>query len=221
MDSTSDPLSAERRHLEHLRHQIHDFRSQYGADSITMKIGRYSAIVSDVEKVSGNPKADGVFTNVAGQPVLYFSHKDGKRAKDYQQLGGVSHYKATTTVCTFAHYVKEDFPAGVSGGTVGMQLDMDDPEQRGIVMGATYGVDFNTGVYGINNVHVVIQGKMNLTPCDNVIELTASNVWNNGEVFPHDYMIYARRDKKRSDLDIPQTRVLLATTASRKVKWWV
>lgn len=220
----SNPYAKEEGHLSDLQNQIEKAKKESGSDEITVHTKHGPVKISSAEKVPGTPKADFALKNKKGEAQTFISHKDGSTVKDFQQFGGVSKFKEHPIVKKFASILKKKHPEGVSGETVAMKLDSSNPEHKSFIQKAMYGHGHGHGggSFNENNVHEIHQGPMKLVPHPNGKKghyiLTSNHVYKNGEV-PKDMsmMVYARGDKKRSDLGVNKTRVLIGPEASRKV----
>lgn len=215
-------LRAETEHLEHLKKQIHALKKQHGTSHIVVHTQHGPVKVSDVENVKGTPKADFALVDHHGHSVRYLSHKAGKTAKDFQQFGGISKHADHETVKSFANHLHKHYPHGISKATtVAMKLDKSNPKHKHLIHKMMYGDDYGKE-HGINHVHEIHQGHMNLVPHENGkkghYHLKSNNVHKSGHI-PKDMhmMIYARTSHDRSDLGFKHTRIGVSPTTSRKV----
>lgn len=226
-----DPYSKEDRHQANIRSQIEELKKKHGRNSIPIKIGDKVHHISSVENIKGTPKADFSFNDETGQSVYYVSHKDGKSAKDFQQLGGVSHSKIKNhpKIQEFVSRLKDLFPGGVSkgSGTVGSStLDQDNPEHRQLVHQSIFGHDHG-GLYGLNNVNSLIQGNMILRGINHpehgeIYELTSDghmihNENNPEQRMPFETKLMAMHRGDRSDQGLHKTRIMILPHNSRKI----
>ena len=213
----------EREHLTNLQNHIKKAKKESGMDEITIHTEHGPVKVSSAEKAaSKSAKADFVLKNKAGQGVRFISHKDGSTVKDFQQFGGVSAHKDHPIVKKFQSTLQKHHPKGVSGQTVATRIDSSKPEHKNFIQKSMYGNGFGDSTFHENNVHEIHQGPMRLEPHPNGKKghyvLKSTHVYKNGKVPSGvNMMIYARADKKRSDLGIHKTRVLVGPEASRKV----
>lgn len=136
----------------------------------------------------GTPKSDFEIVNLAGQPVIFISHKDGKSPTGFKQWSGITDYiNQYPEIQEFVSDVKtklnelqsfnqaEEFL--MVSGTYKRPIQSDELKAR-----ACFGKDFGSAKFGINNVTCILQGEVKLKPQGTYYVLTAEKVWLNGQI---------------------------------------
>jgi hypothetical protein len=107
--------------------------------------------------VNGTPKADFTFNTESG-PVIFISHKDGSKPKDFQQYSGFQGLSDHPEVKSFVDAVKEKTGGELKPGESFRRKIKD----NSIKLKAVYGLDQKVGDYGVNNCQVILQGPIDL-----------------------------------------------------------
>ena len=134
------------------------------SDKFYQKSQATAVIVEKFDKVDGTPKADFKIVDEDSEPFIFISHKDGKSAKDFQQYGGISDADILNhpEVVAFLAKIKSistDFAELPVGGRE-FAVPIKDPKLASM---SIFGADFG-GNFGLNNVHLVMQGNIILDP---------------------------------------------------------
>lgn len=211
-----DPLKKENKHLQNLKSQI--------SSNFTLNFNQTFYNISSIEKVKGNVKADFALYD-KDVPVIFISHKDGKTMKQFQQFSGISDVASHPFVYKFIEDLRYNFPNGVPKGfgTVSSKkIDQEISENRKLLHKCIFGIDHGNP-YNENNVHVVIQGNMNLVNINNVYSLVSDsfvllNNNNNEQRLPFETKIMAMYRKDRNNQNLKQTRIMVCPENSRKIK---
>lgn len=186
---TVSTTQIEEKEIISIRQQLSDIREQTKQPFVPIKIGSKVYEVYDIEKTKGTPKSDFHFLDVNGKPIVWMSHKDGKKASDFQQWGGVSRvvpnvhrHKETQE---FIDDIKENFPDGFPPKTNIVKPIKD----KTLKAKAVYGDDYVRGSqrYGENNVTTILQGPVKLVKQGTVWIISANHVHKNGEEMKGDY----------------------------------
>lgn len=177
---------------------------------VDVKVGNkiYKNIVTGY-KVDGTPKADLALKNDKGESVIFISHKDCCTAKNFQQYGGVSAFKDNKEVKAFADAVRQQIKKAkqtemVRGG--GFKRAVKDKQ---LILQSVYGLEVG-GKFGFNNVQILMQGELKLTPIKgNVYELTSTHDIYNPTIPSGGYAPYfmATYRDGRNDLGIKNCRI--------------
>ena len=180
--------------LNNLEEQIKALLIQNDVDYITIDINGYTQKVDGIKTTPKTPKSDFNFT-YKGKPVLFISHKAGKKASDYQQYGGTT-CRAGENICQheevedFVDNIKERYPDGMLPGK-SISKKIKSPVLKKLsLFGPDYGEE-----YGEDNVNALYQGNMKIVPGDNdTYKLEAHHVVYNGDIPTGDYepVLYAR-----------------------------
>lgn len=180
--------------------------SARGGESITIQIlsssGKLSeeySIVSARKTADQSVKSDIELIDETGKAVVWLSHKDGNKASDFQQWGGVSQgaepkqYNDAGTK-DFVNDLqlkfpnidakgKIDKPPGKvpAGTTIYRKIAVPDVKMR-----AVYGNEYGAG-YGQQNVTATVQGHFTLNQKGPIWILSAEHAFLNGEALDKDY----------------------------------
>jgi len=180
--------------LDNLEEQIKALLIQDDVDHITIEINGYSQKVDGIKTTPKTPKSDFNFT-YKGKPVLFISHKAGKKASDYQQYGGTT-CKSGEDICQneeveeFVAQIKEMYPDGMPPGKSLWKKIKKPILKKLSLFGPDYGEE-----YGEDNVNALYQGNMKIVPGNNdTYKLEAHHVVYNGDIPTGDYepVLYAR-----------------------------
>lgn len=203
-----DPEAKEKAHQAHFQTEIDRVKKETGKDHVVIHHNGTKHHITHIEKVNGTPKADFKLHDKNGKHV-YLSHKDydsskgGALEKHYQQLGGVSHIINHSSVKKLAAHIKKHHGGTVTGsghGTIATKLDHKNPDHQKVMQRAIFGNNHGSGKHDKNNIHSIIQGKMNLKKrSDGSHEITANHIHHHNEPVKSDGMVYATADRKRHD----------------------
>lgn len=149
---------------------------------IKIKVGGRVVEVSGIESTPGTPKSDFHLVNAMGQEVAWLSHKDGTKASQFQQYGGLTadwnkHYSNNKDVEAFIKQVQELKPDGLQRGDSYWRYVKD----KKVAQLTIWGPDFGKG-RGRNNVDEFHQGTMKLKKSGSVYEITSVHKEINGAV---------------------------------------
>lgn len=172
-----------------IRQQLSDIRTQTGKPTVPIKIGSTVYAVADVQKTPGVPKSDFHFLDIKGKEIVWMSHKDGSKASDFQQWGGVS--KAVPNVHKhpetkeFIGQIEENFQAGFPPKT-NIVKEIKDKKLKAQ---AVYGDNYRSGSkqYGKDNVTLVLQGPVKLVKVGQVYTIKSNHTHENGDQMTGDY----------------------------------
>ena len=209
----------EDRALASLREQINKAKTDTGKATIQIKIGNTTYDVFDVVSTPGTPKSDFHLIDNDGKEVAWISHKDGSRAKDFQQWGGVSQSKEPTIYSdretqAFINDIKKKCPNGLPNATtVARKI-----KEKRLKMLSVYGNEYGKR-YSRQNVTLMLQGDIKLSKSGSYYIITATHTHLNGEDMTNDYepVFMAIYKGDRSDFGIRGTRVVIAPLGCRKI----
>ncbi len=128
--------------------------------AIDVKLSENGKIYKDIVEavtVNGTPKADFTFNDKTG-PVIFISHKDGSKPKDFQQYSGFQGLSDHPEVKSFVDAVKAKTGGELKPGESFRRKIKDNT----IKLKAVYGLDQKVGDYGTNNCQVILQGPIEL-----------------------------------------------------------
>lgn len=188
-DTKKSTTHIEEKEISSIRDQLNEIRKETKQSTVPIKIGTKIYEVYDIEKTQGTPKSDFHFLDINGKPIVWMSHKDGNKASDFQQWGGIS--KTVPTVHshketkTFIEQVEKTFPKGFPSKTNIIKEINDDI----LKAKAVYGDDYSRGSrkYGEDNVTLLLQGPVKLKKVGNYYTVVANHVHKNGEKMKGDY----------------------------------
>jgi hypothetical protein len=231
-----DSLKKESIALDNFNSEIQKIMSKDGsgtvklvvADSISSVNRPHVIEVERVDKIQGTPRADFQFVDDKGNPFLFVSHKDGKDAKGFQQYSGMTKDKNIVNHPEVKAFVEKmiKFMEGVYTDkfAAGYATPVLDPHLAALSMfGNEYG-----GGFGINNCHLLMQGRLLLDPSKNIEgaydikasghfvinpQITGSDIKLDqmGEYRPH---LYVRRSKSDSQFGLEGARFMILSGRS-------
>lgn len=212
-------LQAEETAIKQTREAIEEaIKKNKGPISIKCGTKIYPNIVG-VEKTNGTPKSDFHLIDNTGDAVIWISHKDGARAKDFQQWGGISerkepkifHHKETQE---FIKDLKRVYPGGLPPATT-LYRHIND---NGLKMLSVYGNEYG-GKLGEQNVTVLLQGPVDLRKIGTNYSLNSNHVHYNGDSVDgdgYDPVLMAIFKGDRSDAGVKGTRIVISPVGGRK-----
>jgi len=180
--SPSNVMQHETAAIDDVNKQIEEKKGK--SDHIKVKMGRTTHEITHAEKVPGTPKADFMLHDKNGNHI-YLSHKAGSSVKDFQQLGGTTEHGDNSAVQHLVSHIKKKYKGDGKSmpGTVATKLDRSNPEHEQLLHKAAFGNDYGSKHKGINNVHAIVQGKVNLEKgSSGHHEIHATNVYKNGKL---------------------------------------
>lgn len=207
--------------LASLQKQIRDELSKTDLMELKLKIGNKYYAVAGAATTPGTPKSDFHLLNNKGIEVVWISHKDGSKAKDFQQWGGMS-ARAEPLIAShsetqeFINDVKKEF-----GGVMPRATTVGRPVKDKNLMGmSVYGNKYKTGVLGRQNVTILLQGPVKLVKSKTYYELESNHTSVNGDIMTGDYapVFMAIYKGDRSNFGVKGARFAIQPKASRKFK---
>lgn len=172
-----------------------------------------------VEKTNGTPKSDFHLINSDGQAVIWISHKDGSRSKDFQQWGGISERKEFKIfnhkeTQKFIDDLKRVYPQGLPPATTVYRHIKDE----NLKMLSVYGNEYGSKL-GEQNVSILLQGPVSLKKNGNNYMLDSNHVHYNGDSVDgegYDPVLMAIYKGDRSDAGVKGTRIVISPVGGRK-----
>ena len=205
--------------LASLREQIEKAKMKEGKIEIPIKIGNKVYMVMDAVSTPGTPKSDFHLVDKDSKEVAWISHKDGSRAKDFQQWGGLSRTKepklfSHPETTAFVEEIKKTYPNGLPNATTLIRKIKDNKLKMMSVYGNEYGSRFSR-----QNTTLMLQGDVKLSKSGQNYSITATHTHINGDDMTGDYepVFMAIYKGDRSDFGIRGTRVVIAPAGCRKV----
>ena len=205
--------------LKSLRKQIDDAKIKEANIEIQIRIGSTVYMVADVVSTPGTPKSDFHLVDANGKEIVWISHKDGSKAKDFQQWGGMSQAKepkiySNAETQSFINDIHAMYPTGLPNATSIYRKIID----KKIKMMSVYGNEYG-GKFSRQNTTLMLQGDVKLSKSGNYYKITAAHTHLNGETMSGDYepVFMAIYKGDRSDFGIKGTRVVIAPLGSRKL----
>jgi len=149
---------------------------------IPMVVGGRKVMVANIESTPGTPKSDFHLVNAKGQEVAWLSHKDGTKASQFQQYGGITkdwqkHFSKNSDVINFINAVQNIRPDGLQRGDSFYRYVKD----KKVALVAIWGPDYG-GKRGRNNVDEFHQGTMRLKKTSGSYEIQSVHKAGNGAV---------------------------------------
>lgn len=209
----------EDRELASLIEQIDAAKKQCACSTIKIKIGVKTYDVSGAASTAGTPKSDFHLLDISGKEIVWLSHKDGQRAKDFQQWGGISAAREPTIFShketqKFISDLKKQYPNGLPKATTLYRKIKDNKLKMLSVYGNKYGTTL-----GQQNVSMLLQGPVKLVKKGKHYELSANHVHYNGDSVDgdgYDPVLMAIHKPDRSDAGVTGTRIVISPVGGRK-----
>jgi len=205
--------------LKSLRNQLNDIKADLAMPTVPIKIGTKVYKVFDAESTPGTPKSDFHLLDSNGKEIVWISHKDGSRPKDFQQWGGISRRNEPDIfrhpeVQAFIKDLKEKYPDGLPRATTLYRKIKDDKLKKMSVYGNQYGRPL-----GRQNVSIMIQGPVKLKMSGSAYEFVSNHVHLNGEDMTGGFepVLTAIYKGDRSDAGVKGTRIVIMPIEGRKM----
>lgn len=150
---------------------------------IKLKIGSRTVECAAIVTTDGSggraPKSDFTVKDTQGNDVAHISHKDGTRAKDFQQYGGVTDIPDNEEIKNFVQAVIDKHPNGLSSGVTYYRRI----KSKEIIMKAIYGTNYALKGVDKNNVDEFHQGVMTFKKVrGNIYEIQSSHKGKKGDL---------------------------------------
>lgn len=207
--------TVESRTLEHLRETVFSTMKDHKASCLPITVGDTEYLVDDVVTTPGVPKSDFHMT-YQGEPVVWISHKAGKRAAHFQSWAGLSRLREPLMAQhpeteAFVADLRRLFPDGLAS-TQAFTRAIDDDELK---LMATYGNEYGSD-FSENNVQVIAQGDMSVVDG----KLVADTIHHNGEIPAGEYEpgFSAIYKTDRSDYNVNNCRMSVFPRGGRNMK---
>lgn len=216
--SPSNVMHHETAAIEDINSQIQKLKGKN--DHVKIKMGNTVHEITHAEKVPGTPKADFLLHDKNGNHI-YLSHKAGSSVKDFQQFGGTTQHHDHPAVQKLVSHIKKKYNGDGKSmpGTVATKLDRSNPEHEKLLHQSAFGSDYGSKKKGINNVHAIVQGKLDLKKGESGhYEIHANHVYKNGKL-PSSVqgMVSARYMKGRRNHGLNNIRTGVLPQGSRAV----
>lgn len=184
---------AEDRELAKLRTAIEDAMIKEGVSILPMTVGKRKVMVTGVETTAGVPKSDFHLVDADGKACAWISHKDGSKASDFQQYGGLSHstFNNNAEVKKFMEDLVKMFPDGLKRGDSVYRKAKD----QTVIRQSVWGVDYTKRQRGVNNVDEFHQGPMKVVKAGGTFKIVSNHQDTNGSIprgQGYDAIYYAR-----------------------------
>ena len=200
---------------------MNEIRKKTGKAFVPIKIKSKVYEVYEIEKTKGTPKSDFHFLDKEGKPIVWLSHKDGNKASDFQQWGGISkivpHVHSHKETKSFIEDLKEKFPDGLPKAANIVK----DIKDKVLKKQAVYGDNYRQGSsrFDENNVQLVLQGPVKLVSQGSNYVLKANHVNSNGEDMKGDYdPTFTAQYRSDRGAPVPNTRASIWPKAVEKRK---
>lgn len=206
--------------LESLQKQIQAELDDSNLMQLSIKIGAIYYNVAGAATTPGTPKSDFHLLNLKGEEVVWISHKDGSRAKDFQQWGGMT-LKSEPEIAKHPETKKfiEDVRAmfgNVMPRATTVSREIKDKKLAGM---SIYGNKFGSS-FGRQNVTLLLQGPVKLVKKIGYYQITSNHTSVNGDIMRGGYepMFMAIYKGDRSNYGIKGARFAIQPADSRKSK---
>lgn len=174
--------AAEDRHLVMFRKKLEEQMAKDKTGILKIKVGGRIVDVAGIESTKGVPKSDFHLVDFKGNQIAWLSHKDGTKASQFQQYGGLTKdwplVKNSKDVNDFLNDVKKIRPVKLERGDSIFRPVKD----ARVAKIAIWGPDFGKA-RGINNVDEFHQGEMKLKKIgSDVYEIVSIHKVVNGQL---------------------------------------
>jgi len=204
--------------LSSLQKQIQAELEKTNLMELPIMIGNRYYNVAGAATTSGTPKSDFHLLNLKGEEVVWISHKDGSKAKDFQQWGGMSprsEPEIANHIETkkFVEDVKDLFGDTMPRATT-VSRKVKDAKLAGM---SIYGNKFGSAL-GRQNVTLLLQGPVKLVKKKDHYVLTSNHTSVNGDVMTGGYapVFMAIYKGDRSNFGVKGARFAIQPANSRK-----
>ena len=155
-------------------------RIKEGVSILPMTVGKRKIMVTGVETTPGVPKSDFHLVDAEGNEVAWISHKDGNKASDFQQYGGLSHsvFAQNAEVKKFMEDLVKMFPNGLNRGDSVYRKAKD----QTVVRQSVWGVNYTKRARGRDNVDEFHQGPMRVVKKGGSYQIVSNHQDTNGSI---------------------------------------
>lgn len=211
-------VNIEMREIDSLNKQLNEAKKKLKKSTVPVKVGNKIYEVSECNKTDGTPKSDFHLLDIDGKEVVWISHKDGSKPKDFQQWGGMSEkevpvYKHPETQ-KFIKQMQAMFPKGIPNATT-VAKKIKDKKLKNF---SVYGIGFG-GPLGRQNVSMLVQGPIKLVQKGKYFEIESNHVHYNNDIidggFEPVFMAMFKGD--RSSFGVKGARFGISPLESRKI----
>jgi len=208
--------------LTSLKKQLEEAKKTEKSHFINLKVKNKIHKVTFAVTTPGNPKSDFHLLDDKEKEIVWISHKDGARPKDFQQWGGVSQRIEPIIfrhkeVQQFINDLKSDYPDGLPRATTLYRHIAD----KTLKMMSVYGNQFPTRREGRQNCSILLQGPVRLNKIGSNYQLSSNHVHYNGDSVDgqgFDPVLMAIYKGDRSDVGVKGTRIGIYPVGGRKGK---
>lgn len=179
----------EEKEIISIREQLIEIKKKTKKATVPIKIKNQTYDVYDISKTPGTPKSDFHFLDIKGNEIVWMSHKDGNKATDFQQWGGISKNVPNThnhkETKQFLTELKDNFKKGLPPASNVVK----NIEDKILKNKSVYGDNFKQGSrqYNKDNVQLVLQGPVKIIKKGTYYEVDANHVHTNGETLTGEY----------------------------------
>jgi len=218
----------EDRELDNLNRHIENIKKKESSLYVDIKANGKIYHITHAVSVKGTPKADWNLVDIDGNNVVFISHKDGRKATDFQQWGGVTDpiIKSHREVVNFGNDIKQmlkenDLKSFPRATTIGREI-----KDMKLKQMAMYGYAFKSGIEGgnINNCDLLVQGNVSLVKSNNYYVIKAHHVVNRG-VIPNDKtyvpILVGMFRRGRKSFNIQDLRAGIWPAGGRRISQWI
>lgn len=200
--------------LKQFRKVLEGVKSEYGIPYVPIKVNGRVVNAVDVVSTPGTPKSDFHLIDMYGKSVAWFSHKDGTTAKEYQQYGGLTElsrkFPNHKEIVDFINAVRTASGGALASGTSYMRPLQD----KDVAKAAIFGIDYDSGKPGIQNVDLLLQGNIKLIKSGNVWKIDSAHTIEHGDIPTQDYtpQLFVRKGD-RNNFGVSNSRFMVAPKA--------
>lgn len=202
--------------LSSLQKQINDLKVELGRATVPMKVGTKTYQVAGAASTAGTPKSDFHLIDDDGNEIVWISHKDGSKANDFQQWGGMTEASIASQVEIkkfIADLIKEFDGAIPRATTVARKIKSTKLKNMSV-----YGVEYGR-MLGQQNVSILIQGPVKIIKSGRVYKFDSNHIHFNGDRITGDFVpvMMAVYKGDRSQFGLKGARFTIQPLGSRKI----
>lgn len=205
---------------------INKFLKENGPIKIVLKNRTVDDVVLADKAGGKDRKADIVLKNSKGKEVIFISHKEGSKPRDFSQWGGISELAGSNIanhkeVKSFLDAIKEKYgDSAPEKLLVGRMI-----KSKELSMWSIYGPDWGPSAKpGIDNVDVVIQGDIMFEGSDDDgYKFVGNHLLENGDIPESSYapMFVASYRSGRNSGGIKNCRIFIFPKEGKNIKEWL
>jgi len=208
--------------LQSLKSQIQSLKINLGSTSIPIRIKGKMYQVYDAISTPGTPKSDFHLIDVDGNELVWISHKDGSKPKDFRQWGGISARREPIVskhveVKSFVRDLKVLYPSGMPQSKTFYRHIT----SKKLKMISIYGSEYTSAGNSLSrqNCSILIQGPVELIRQSTHYIFKSNHIHFNGDNMTGGFVpvLAAIFVRDRSDAGLKGSRIVIMPKEGRKM----